>query len=156
MSNYKKHTEEINDIREMLNKFNVPRLLSETQVISLVEERGIWPAPYKQQIENVLNKYVGNRFHSSFIKIPSKEWKFIKEIEKLEVAITLYPISQNTSLDFQWGSGKNSVKKDGHLTKDDKLDYCEITIHGQYLPSGEILKRTIYNNICHEIHHLLN
>ena len=159
MSKQKRYNTEINNIREMLNVFNFPKMLTETQVFTLVEERGIWPAPYKQQIEKVINKYVGTLVSDTnktyTIQIPSSEWTFIKEIEDIDVIINLSRSQIPTG--FQdWGSGKNSVRRIGRLTSDGKLDYALITINGIYNDSGKILLRSIYNNICHELHHILN
>lgn len=158
MRNAEKHNKEVNNIREMLDVFAPHHFLNESQVIKLVEERGVWPAPYKKQIEDVINKYVPNQNveRNQIIQIPSQEWGFIKEIEKLDVIITLTMLQLDFYSNYDWGSGKSRVKFEGKLTNDNKLDYGTIFIYGKYLPSGEILKRTIYNNLCHEIHYLLN
>ena len=64
MKGIDKHIDEIGSIRKMLNVFIHYKQLTETQIYKLVEERGVWPAPYKQGIEKVVKKYIGLSCHT--------------------------------------------------------------------------------------------
>jgi hypothetical protein len=126
----------------------------ENKMVKLVEERGVAAFPYittiKQILEFVQKNIVGiSQGETKTVTIPNNLTSKIDFINDLNITIT---VEDGENLAYKYGGGCANISKNTKLI-DGKIDYCEISVDA-YSFCGILYKRTIYNNLCHEINHL--
>ena len=131
-------------------------MLTEEKIIRLVEERGVWPAPYKQDIKKLVNRIV-KQFKtlgkSCTIKINPIDLKFVKEVEEFNMSVKFNLVNNSYN---SWGGGENEFIPSMILNNNKQLPKANVLIMAAFNKDGYVFERTLYNNMTHEIHHILD